>query len=460
MKNLSIIIQIAIINIIVMSFFIGIFIYKNYTIVSNQLVLLEDEKIDSIVKTLAPIVSINLTLGLEENIKEIIKDNMQNHKEVIGIKILNSDNKIVYEEYKSDIKKARIYYIDLYDTILKTKIGDLNVYYTFSSIYSKLLNEFYTFLFLITIFFILSLLISSFFIKFNLRSLKSLKDKMLNYSLDNKTIFKEENFKNEISVINNSAYKMIKKIEEEVEKRILYEKDIMQKTRLAYMGEMLDNIAHQWRQPLMKINAILLNMDRNIELKNYDEKYLKDRLYDISNTVYFMSNTIETFREFLNPNKTKKEFEISESIKKSFKVLNTYLKDININIDIDKKEIFINQIESEFMQVIISILSNAIDIFEQRDIREKELYINIYEDERNIFIDIQDNAGGIENENLDKLFDPYFTTKHKIGGTGMGLYISKIIMMNSFNGDIKVDNSSLGAKFILNIQKQKGKEDE
>ncbi|MFX4242161.1 sensor histidine kinase [Aliarcobacter butzleri] len=458
MKNLSIIIQIAIINIIVMSFFIGVFIYRNYTIVSNQLVLLEDEKIDSIVKTLTPIISINLTLGLEENIKELIKDNMQNHNEVIGIKILNSDKKIVYEEYKSDIKKARVYNIDLFDAILKTKIGDLNLYYTFSSIYSELLSEFNIFLFLITIFFILSLLISSLLIKFNLKPLKSLKDKMLNYSLDSKTIFEEENFKNEISLINNSAYKMIKKIEEEVEKRILYEKDIMQKTRLASMGEMLDNIAHQWRQPLMKINAILLNTDRNIELKNYDEKYLKDRLDDISNTVYFMSNTIETFREFLNPNKTKQEFKISESIEKSLKVLNTSLKGININID--KKEIFINQIESEFMQVIISILSNAIEIFNERNIKNKLLNISIYEDEKNIFISIEDNASGIDKNNLDKLFDPYFTTKHKTGGTGMGLYISKIIMMNSFNGDIKVENSSLGAKFILNIPKQKGKEDE
>ncbi|WP_323665691.1 sensor histidine kinase [Aliarcobacter butzleri] len=458
MKNLSIIIQIAIINIIVMSFFIGVFIYRNYTIVSNQLVLLEDEKIDSIVKTLTPIISINLTLGLEENIKELIKDNMQNHNEVIGIRILNSDKKIVYEEYKSDIKKARVYNIDLYDAILKTKIGDLNLYYTFSSIYSELLSEFNIFLFLITIFFILSLLISSLLIKFNLKPLKSLKDKMLNYSLDSKTIFEEENFKNEISLINNSAYKMIKKIEEEVEKRILYEKDIMQKTRLASMGEMLDNIAHQWRQPLMKINAILLNTDRNIELKNYDEKYLKDRLDDISNTVYFMSNTIETFREFLNPNKTKQEFEISESIEKSLKVLNTSLK--GINIDIDKKEIFINQIESEFMQVIISILSNAIEILNERNIKNKLLNISIYEDEKNIFISIEDNASGIDKNNLDKLFDPYFTTKHKTGGTGMGLYISKIIMMNSFNGDIKVENSSLGAKFILNIPKQKGKEDE
>ena len=96
---------------------------------------------------------------------------------------------------------------------------------------------------------------------------------MKNYSLEKNSTLKEDEFKNEISVINNSAVKMVKKIEEELEKRILYEKEIMQKNRLASMGEMIDNIAHQWRQPLMKINAIVLNTDRSIELKKYDAQY-------------------------------------------------------------------------------------------------------------------------------------------------------------------------------------------
>ncbi|QKF59500.1 sensor histidine kinase [Aliarcobacter lanthieri] len=453
MKNLNIITQIIIINTVVMSFFIAVFIYKNYTIVSNQLILLENEKIDSIVKTISPIISINLTLGLEENIKELISESMQAHSEIIGIDILDLDNKVIYENIKKNIKKSRIYHVLLEDTILKEKIGELKVYYTFSSIYSKLLNEFNKFIVFIAIFFIVSLFISSFLIKYNLKSLMQLKDKMLNYSLNDKISFEEECFKNEISVINNSAYKMIKKIEEEVEKRIIYEKNIMQKNRFASMGEMIDNIAHQWRQPLMKINAILLNTDRNIELKNYDEEYLQQRLEDISNTIYFMSSTIDTFRDFLNPNKDKQNFKIDQAIEKSIKVLSPSLKNIKVNLN--KQDSVICAYESEFMQVIFSILSNSIDIFEQRDIKEKEININIYEDEINIYIEIQDNAGGIKSENLDKIFDPYFTTKHKTGGTGMGLYIAKIIMLNSF-GDIKVENSSIGAKFILNISQKIG----
>ena len=278
---------------------------------------------------------------------------------------------------------------------------------------------------------------------------------MKNYSLEKNSTLKEDEFKNEISVINNSAVKMVKKIEEELEKRILYEKEIMQKNRLASMGEMIDNIAHQWRQPLMKINAIVLNTDRSIELKKYDEKYLQNRLDDISQAVYHMSNTIDTFREFLNPHKAKESFEISNSIKKSLKVLNTLLVDIEVNIN--QKEIYINAYESEFMQVIISILSNSIDIFKARDIEKKYINIDIYEDDIHYFISIKDSAGGIKEDIIDKIFEPYFTTKHKSGGTGMGLYISKLIIQSSFKGDIKVKAENptlLSSDDIENISKE------
>lgn len=453
MRNLSIVTQIAIINIFVFTIFISIFIYKNYSIVSNQLFLLQNEKIDSIIKTISPIISINLTLGLENNIKEIVNESIKLHKELVGIEIKNSNNEIVYKNINSDIQNSKIYHMILEDTILKSKLGELKVFYTFSSIYSDLLNEFYQFLVFIAIFFIFSLLLSSYLIKYNLKPLIKLKESMKNYSLEKNNTLKEDEFKNEISVINNSAVKMVKKIEEELEKRILYEKEIMQKNRLASMGEMIDNIAHQWRQPLMKINAIVLNTDRSIELKKYDEKYLQDRLNDISQAVYHMSNTIDTFREFLNPHKSKESFEISQSIEKSFKVLNTLLKDVELNIN--KKKIYINAYESEFMQVVISILSNSIDIFKERNIEKKDINIDIYEDDINYFISIKDNAGGIKEDIIDKIFEPYFTTKHKSGGTGMGLYISKLIMQTSFKGDIKVKNKDNGIDFILEIPKGK-----
>jgi C4-dicarboxylate-specific signal transduction histidine kinase len=457
MKNLSIFTQIVIINTIVMAFFIGIFIFKNYTIVSNQLILLEDEKINSIAKSLTPIISINMSLGLEDNLKGIIKNGMQIHKEIKGVEVIDNNKHIIFENLNNEKTDSniKVYKIELKDSILKTPIGEMKVYYTFSDISEKLLTEFSIFLFWMLFFFLFSLLISTLLIRYNLKSLQRLKDKMLNYSLNKKTIFQEESSKNELSVINNSAIKMIKKIEEEVDKRILYEKDIMQKNRLASMGEMIDNIAHQWRQPLMKINAILLNTDRAIELKKYDEKYLQTKIDEISNTVYFMSNTIDTFREFLNPNKTKQHFEIKESIEKSIEFLSSSLE--NTEVKLESKEYLVEASQSEFMQVIISMLSNAVDIFEVKKIKNQKIDISIYEDEVNIFIEILDNAGGIEEENLYKVFDPYFTTKHKQGGTGMGLYIAKIIMINSFNGDISVQNEANGARFTLKILKETSK---
>ena len=140
MRNLSIVTQIAIINIFVFTIFISIFIYKNYAIVSNQFVLLQNEKIDSIIKTISPVISINLTLGLENNIKEIVNDSIKLHKELVGIEVTNSNNQIVYKNINSDIKDLKIYHTILEDTILKSKLGELKVFYTFSSIYSKLLT--------------------------------------------------------------------------------------------------------------------------------------------------------------------------------------------------------------------------------------------------------------------------------------------------------------------------------
>ena len=454
MKNLSIITQIAIINICIMAIFIGIFIFRNYTIVSNQLILLEDEKIDSIVKTSSPIICINMTLGLEENLKEIIKDSMQIHDEIVAIEIFdNTKNRIFTNLKKENIdSNTKIYETDLKDSILHTSIGQMRVYYTFSTVYSKLLQDFYLFLFWMFFFFFFSLFLSTFFIKLNLKPLKNLKDKMLNYSLNEETSFQEEDAKNEIAIINNSTVKMIKKIESEVKKTLLYEKEMMQKNRLASMGEMIDNIAHQWRQPLLKINALLLNTDRAIELKKHDDKYLQDKINEISNTVFFMSNTIDTFREFLNPNRSKLEFEISNSLEKSIEFSNISLKDIEINFN--KNEYTIKSFENEFIQVIITILSNAVDIFEERNIKNKILNINIYEDEFNIFIEIEDNAKGIDEKIIEQIFDPYFTTKHKVGGTGMGLYIAKMIIINNLKGDIHVVNTKIGAKFILKISKE------
>jgi hypothetical protein len=147
MKNISIITQIAIINIIVMAIFMSIFISKNYETVSNQFVVLEDEKISSIVQTLKPVVAINLSLGLESNYKESIKNVVQTYQEIEGIELLDENKHLIYQDFKSKLKpkNTKTYTIALEDSLLKTSIGTMSVHYTFAKLYTKILDDFFEF---------------------------------------------------------------------------------------------------------------------------------------------------------------------------------------------------------------------------------------------------------------------------------------------------------------------------
>lgn len=454
MKRLSILIQVSLINILVMAIFMIVFISQNYLNVSKQLNILEDEKIDSIIKTLEPLISINLSLDLKENYISAIGNVLKNYQEITSIELLSEDNQIIYKNERENIESfnPKSISIKLNDSLLKTPIGTMIVNYTFSNIYIKILNDFKLFLFYMFILFIFSLIISTIFMKQNLNPLKILKEKMLRYSFNDKVIFEEIAGKNEIAIINNSAKQMIERVEKELETRILYEKEIMNKNRLASQGEMLDNIAHQWRQPLMKINAILLNIDRMSELNKLEKKYLAQKIMEASDTVFYMSETIEVFREFVNPNKSKEKFELTHAVHQAIKFLNTSVDDIKISFKYEK-EYEIKGMKNELIQVLISLLTNTLEVFESRAIEKKEIKINIFKEEYSFVITIEDTAGGIKEDLIEKIFDPYVTTKYKSGGTGMGLYIAKIIMISSFKGDISVVNTNLGAKFIIVIPK-------
>lgn len=438
-----------------MAIFMSIFITRNYFIVSNQLIVLEDEKISGIVKSLQPIVAINLSLGFEENYIENIGNTMNIHKEIVGIELLNNQKNIIYKNFKNtfNAKNTKVYKVHLEDALLKTSLGTMKVYYTFSSIYTHLLYDFLHFLFTMLLFFIFSLIISTLLIKQNLNSLQTLKEKMLNYKLNNNAEFKKMEYKNEVAIINNAAVEMLQHIEKEVVTRILYEKEIMQKNRLASMGEMLDNIAHQWRQPLMKMNGIFLNLDRMIELDKLDKEYLEHKITEASNTIYHMSQTIDAFRDFVNPNKEQQSFSIIETIANSLKFLQSSLENINITFEYDQ-QCNVYGMKNELLQVLISILTNSIEILEQKNIKNKEIIIHVITEDSSVVLSIEDNGGGLDETILESVFEPYFTTKYKSGGTGMGLYICKLIMTNSFKGTISAENTPHGAKFLLKLSTQ------
>ena len=232
------------------------------------------------------------------------------------------------------------------------------------------------------------------------------------------------------------AYKF-KLVEEEQQRQ----KTLMfQQSRLASMGEMVSGIVHQWRQPLNVISFGLMNIKKR---SIGQEKNLKT-IAKLNEQVQYMSNTIEDFRNFYNPSRLKKEFNVHQAIKNSYLIASVMLKKSTISLSIEAEENFtLYGHQNELEQVILNIVNNARDALNHSPIKEPKITIVI---DRPI-IRITDNAGGIKKEHLDKIFQPYFSTKKN--GDGIGLYLSKMIIEKEFNGEIWVESTIAGSTFFL-----------
>ena len=234
---------------------------------------------------------------------------------------------------------------------------------------------------------------------------------------------------------------------------------LIQQSKMASMGEMLTNIAHQWRQPLSMIStsATSISMQKEYGVLT-DDKLLKS-MDNINDSAQFLSKTIEDFRNFFEKNKEIKEFKIEEVISQTLKLLEGNFKNNAIDIVLDIDNIEMKGLDSELVQVIMNILNNARDVLQEKELYDKAIQIKAIENNENTIISIHDNAGGIPEEIMEKVFDPYFTTKHQSQGTGIGLYMSYEIITKNMNGELKVSNeildyndiSRVGAKFELTI---------
>jgi PAS domain S-box-containing protein len=236
--------------------------------------------------------------------------------------------------------------------------------------------------------------------------------------------------------------------EQKLKEKLLREKDItlFQQSKLAAMGEMIGNIAHQWRQPLSAISSaatgMILQKDLGISTHNEEIKALAA----INNSTQYLSQTIEDFRNFLRLDKEVKLFNINDAIERSISLTNIRKKsdEINIILDIDK-HLEVKGIKNEFIQVIINLLNNARDAL--KDLKTKKfIFIDVYKQDDYIFITVKDSGGGISNDIINRIFEPYFTTKHQSQGTGIGLYMSVEIIKNHMKGNLSVENE----KFFYN----------
>ncbi|PLY06168.1 MAG: hypothetical protein C0625_10105 [Arcobacter sp.] len=233
-------------------------------------------------------------------------------------------------------------------------------------------------------------------------------------------------------------------------------------SRHAAMGEMLSNISHQWRQPLSVISTIATGSSITYSVDNFDEKEFQSNMMQINSTVQYLSRTINDFSNFFNPNKEKKNFNMEELFEKTFTLISSQFHNKHINIIKNIEDIKIYGFENELIKVIINILNNAKDSLEINNIKEKYVFINVYTKDEKLVISIKDNAKGIKKDIIDKIFEPYFTTKHQYQGTGIGLYMSQEIIEKHMNGKIEVSNETFsynnknytGAQFMIYLQKK------
>jgi signal transduction histidine kinase len=226
---------------------------------------------------------------------------------------------------------------------------------------------------------------------------------------------------------------------------------IAQQSKMAAMGEMIENIAHQWRQPLSAISTISSGVKLQYEYSIENREDVIKSMDTISSTTQYLSQTIDDFRNYFNPKKEVSDFNLKNSLEKICALIEPQLYSKNVQIIKNIDDITLFGLENEFMQVVINILSNSKDEFEKKEMEEKYIFIDTKIVKNKISICIKDNAGGINDKVIDKIFDLYFT-RGKEKGTGIGLYMSKEIIEKHMKGTI----SAVNENYIFNEKSYKG----
>ncbi len=270
-----------------------------------------------------------------------------------------------------------------------------------------------------------------------------------------------QNYRDEVShkafELENLNRNLEERVKKEVEKNREKDQFLIQKSKFIALGEMISNIAHQWRQPLNELSSIMMNIKMRYQKGLLDSEYMQKKGDDIDRLLEFMSQTIDDFRNFFIPDKKMKLFSIKQAVMRVLSIMESSLKDKNIKIVINiDKDIKIYGYESEFEQVVLNILSNAKYALMKNSIKNPQVVISLESNNDNIIkLYIKDNAGGIRTKPIEKIFEPYFTTKDTSSGTGIGLYMSKLIIEKNMKGSLKAYNDEDGAVFCIKLYKNK-----
>ncbi len=248
-------------------------------------------------------------------------------------------------------------------------------------------------------------------------------------------------------------------LQDEIVERLRVSEELREKERLlilqsrqAAMGELIDNIAHQWRQPLNSLSLVVQFLRDTYHDGECSSEYMDETVEQIINLIMHMSRTIEDFRNFSRPDQEMKPFDLKETVSKTLILVGDSFKAQNIQVDIQAQEdLMVTGYPNEYSQVLLIILNNARDALTERNVASPRIEINLFREGKRAVATISDNAGGIPAALIDRIFEPYFTTKDAEKGSGIGLYMSKAIIERRLNGKISVLNTDQGAEFRIEV---------
>lgn len=223
---------------------------------------------------------------------------------------------------------------------------------------------------------------------------------------------------------------------------------LVHNSKMASLGEMIGLISHQLKQPLNVLALYGDCLDFSYKDGEVDDAYIEDFLQNTKKQIKYMNETINGFLDFYNPNKVEELFNISDAITNALKILESKISLNHVTLDLDLDEsLEVFGVKMELAQVVINIVNNSLDVFMERKTSQNVVSLKLFKENSRIVLSLEDNGGGIKDENLAKILDPYFTTK--TSGTGIGLYMVNLIIKNNFKGELKVMNTNQGLKFII-----------
>lgn len=449
---------------------IFIFIQINVSSVLNDS---ERAKIELVTQTLTPIISTYLTFDQQEMLSDVMRTFFQNPN-ILKVSLIDVNHTVIFEQHypHSKIQETITLSTPVVDSITHQPQATLVIHYSNNFVHDLQTKLFMELLLLLSLFALLIFSITYWYFRKQFFVLRLLSNWMGSYTIDKTTQpFQSDNTNSEIITITSSANKMLETIdsyrrqmeqinnelENRVEIEIIQRREkeqlLIHQSRLAAMGEMIESIAHQWRQPLNIIGLAVAEIDMKRSFGVLAEEEIEKNSTIINNNLAFMSNTIDDFRNFFNTDKKSVHFDPIVPIHEIFALIGEQLRYANITYRIDEQcqeEIF--GVVNEFKQVILNILNNAKDAIKgKHDSTEGKIDVTLRCDANRFYIDISDTGGGIPPSIQERIFEPYFTTKLHEKGTGIGLYMSKVIIEKHFEGSLSVSNNREGACFTLSI---------